>query len=100
MTEGYQWQLNGANLAGATNATLTLTIRKGVKFSDVRPDSPAAKAGFKAGDVLVQFGGKPIDNLYDFTYALRSKQPGDKVQVKVIRDGKTIEESVLLTRRP
>ena len=42
----------------------------GVKFSDVRPDSPAAKAGLKGGDVMVQFGDKPIKNLYDFTDAL------------------------------
>jgi Peptidase family M28/PDZ domain/PA domain len=73
---------------------------KGVKFADVSAGSPAAKAGFKGGDVMVEFDGKKIDNLYDFTYALRAKQPGDKVQVKVIRDGKTIEETVLLTRRP
>jgi aminopeptidase YwaD len=73
---------------------------KGVKFADISAGSPAAKAGFKAGDVMVEFDGKKIDNLYDFTYALRTKQPGDKVQVKVIRDGKTIEETVLLTKRP
>src|SRR2546429_1008946 len=35
----------------------------GVKFSDVRDGSPAGKAGFKAGDVLVEFDGKTIDNL-------------------------------------
>jgi hypothetical protein len=40
---------------------------KGVKFADVREGSPAAKAGLKAGDVMVEFDGKPIDNLYDFT---------------------------------
>ena len=73
---------------------------KGVKFADVSAGSPAAKAGFKAGDVMVEFDGKKIDNLYDFTYALRAKQPGDKVLVKVIRDGKSIEETVLLTKRP
>ena len=73
---------------------------KGVKFADISAGSPAAKAGFKAGDVMVEFDGKKIDNLYDFTYALRAKQPGDKVQVKVIREGKTIEETVLLTKRP
>src|SRR5579863_6591202 len=39
----------------------------GVKFSDVKPNSPAAKAGLKAGDILIQFGDKPIKNLYDFT---------------------------------
>ena len=48
----------------------------GVKFSDVRPGSPAAKAGFKAGDILVQFGDKPIHNLYDFTDALAPQQGG------------------------
>jgi hypothetical protein len=73
---------------------------KGVKFADLTPGSPAAKAGFKAGDVMVEFDGKKIDNLYDFTYALRAKQPGEKVQVKVLRDGKAVEETVLLTKRP
>ena len=48
----------------------------GVKFSDVRPGSPAAKAGLKAGDVLVQYGDKPINNLYDFTDALRRSKVG------------------------
>jgi membrane-associated protease RseP (regulator of RpoE activity) len=58
---------------------------KGVKFADIRDGSPAAKAGLKAGDVLVEFDGKPIENLYDFTYALRAKKPGDEVMVKVMR---------------
>ena len=73
---------------------------KGVKFADVRDGSPAAKAGFKAGDVMVDFDGKPITNLYDFTYALQSKKPGDEVMVKVLRDGKPLEAKVLLTKRP
>jgi S1-C subfamily serine protease len=73
---------------------------KGVKFVDIAAGSPAAKAGFKAGDVMIEFDGKKIDNLYDFTYALRAKKPGDQVLVKVLRDGKPIEETVLLTARP
>jgi Zn-dependent M28 family amino/carboxypeptidase len=71
----------------------------GVKFSDVRPGSPAAKAGFKAGDVLVQFGDKPIKNLYDFTDALRRSKVGDVVAVKVLRGGKPITASVKLEQR-
>ncbi len=71
----------------------------GVKFSDVRPGSPAAKAGLKAGDVLVQFGGKPINNLYDFTDALRRSKVGDVVEVKVLRDGKPVTASVKLEQR-
>ena len=72
---------------------------KGVKFSDVRPGSPAEKAGLKAGDVLVQFGDKPINNLYDFTDALRRSKVGDVVEVKVLRDGKPVTASVKLEQR-
>jgi Peptidase family M28/PDZ domain/PA domain len=71
----------------------------GVRFSDVRPGSPAAKAGLKGGDVLIQFGDKPIKNLYDFTDALRRSKVGDEVEVKVLRDGQTITAKVKLEQR-
>ena len=74
-------------------------IENGVKFSDVRPGSPAAKAGLKAGDILVQFGDKPIKNLYDFTDALRRSKVGDVVEVKVLRDGQPITAKVKLEQR-
>jgi aminopeptidase YwaD len=72
---------------------------KGVRFADVRDGTPAAKAGLKAGDILIEFDGKEIANLYDFTYALRAHKPGDLVPVKVLRGDKTIEAKVLLTER-
>lgn len=71
----------------------------GVKFSDVRPGSPAAKAGLKAGDILIQFGDKQIKNLYDFTDALRRSKVGDVVEVKVLRGSETITASVKLEQR-
>jgi len=71
----------------------------GVKFSDVKPGSPAAKAGLKAGDILTQFGDKPIGNLYDFTDALRRSKVGDIVAVTVMRDGQPIKASVKLEQR-
>jgi Peptidase family M28/PDZ domain/PA domain len=71
----------------------------GVRFSDVKPGSPAAKAGLKAGDVLVQFGAKPIKNLYDFTDALRRSKVGDVVPVTVLRDGKELKVDVKLEQR-
>ena len=82
-----------------TIRTSAQACRRGVKFADVRDGSPAAKAGLKAGDILVEFDGKRIQNLYDFTYALRAKKPGDTVLVKVIRSGQTIEAKVLLAER-
>jgi hypothetical protein len=72
---------------------------KGVRFSDVQPNSPAAKAGLRAGDVLVKFGDKTIMNLYDFTDALRSSKVGDVVEVTVERDGKPLQASVTLEQR-
>ena len=72
---------------------------KGVRFADVRDGTPAAKAGLKAGDILIEFDGKEIGNLYDFTYALRAHKPGDLVTVKVLRGSQPIEAKVLLTER-
>ncbi|MBI3404614.1 MAG: M20/M25/M40 family metallo-hydrolase [Acidobacteria bacterium] len=72
---------------------------EGVKFGDVREGSPAALAGFKAGDILVEFGGKPIKNLYDFTFALREHKPGDEVSVTVLRGKERITAPVKLTPR-
>ena len=72
---------------------------KGVLFSAVQDNSPAAKAGLKAGDLLVEFDGKVIQNLNDYAYALRAKQPGDIVQVVVKRQGHDVKTAVLLEAR-
>ena len=72
---------------------------KGVLFADVQNNSPAAKAGLKQGDLMVEFDGKPIQNLYDFTYALRAKKPGDVVEVAVKRNGQDVKVNVALEAR-
>jgi hypothetical protein len=71
----------------------------GVLFADVRADSPAGRAGLKPGDLLVEFAGAPIKNLYDFTDALGSKKPGDVVAVVVKRNGQSIKVDVTLEVR-
>jgi Zn-dependent M28 family amino/carboxypeptidase len=71
----------------------------GVLFADVQPNSPAAKAGLKPGDLLIEFGGMMIDNLYDFTYALRAHKPGEVVQVVVKRNGQNVQAAVTLEAR-
>jgi hypothetical protein len=73
---------------------------QGVKFAEVRTGSPAAQAGLRGGDVMISFAGLPIKTLYDFTFALREKKPGDKVEVVVLRDGKEMKVTVELTNRP
>jgi len=84
-------QARRAGAVAATGHTSALsrlrTNRKWSALFRLKPGSPAAKAGFQAGDVLIQFGDKPIKNLYDFTDALRRSKVGDTVQVTVSRDG-------------
>jgi S1-C subfamily serine protease len=74
-------------------------IPDGLRFSDVRPGSPADKAGLKGGDILFEFEGRPVQNLYDFTYALRARKPGETVTVKVRRGDRVIEAGVVLGER-
>jgi len=74
-------------------------VPNGVRFSDVRAGSPAAKAGLRGGDILIEFDGKAIQNLYDYTYALRARKPGDVVKVKVMRGGAPVEADVALEAR-
>jgi S1-C subfamily serine protease len=60
----------------------------GARVGDILPDSPAAKAGVKVGDIVVEFDGKAIKNGEDLDKALKEKKPGDKVKIKVKRAGK------------
>jgi hypothetical protein len=74
-------------------------VPRGVRFADITPGSPAALAGLKAGDILVKFGADAVQNLYDFTYALRAHKAGDEVDVEVLRNDKSVTAKVKLTER-
>ena len=71
----------------------------GVRLTGVRADSPADKAGIKAGDVIVEFAGKPIKDLYAYTDALYAQKPGDTVDVVVMRGSERLTVKVTLGRR-
>jgi hypothetical protein len=63
---------------------------KGVKLSGVRGGSPAEKAGLKGGDVIVEFGGQKIANIYDYTYALDAVKIGQPVDIVVLRGNQSV----------
>jgi Tol biopolymer transport system component len=67
---------------------------QGVKLSGVRAGGPADKAGLKGGDVIVEFGGSRIANIYDYTYALDAVKIGQPVTVVVLRNGERVSVSV------
>lgn len=64
---------------------------KGVRISGASKGSPAEAAGLKEKDVIVEFDGTKIENLYDYVYALQSVKPNKETVMKVLRNGKTEE---------
>lgn len=57
----------------------------GMLLDGVRDDSPAAKAGLKAGDRIVKIGTREVKNVYDYTYALGEMKAGQEYVVEVMR---------------
>ena len=68
---------------------------KGVKLSGVRGGSPAEKAGLRGGDVIVEFAGQRIANIYDYTYALDAVKIGQPTTIVILRQGE--RKSLTLT---
>lgn len=71
----------------------------GMRFDGVTPGSPAASAGFIAGDVLIQIDETEIHSLRDFSDCLKSYTPGEKVTAIVLRDGKEVSAELTLAAR-
>jgi hypothetical protein len=63
----------------------------GVKISGTRGGSPAEKAGIKSGDVIVEFAGQKVANIYDYTYALDAVKIGQPVKIVVQRGAERVE---------
>jgi hypothetical protein len=57
----------------------------GMILDGVRDNSPAAKAGLKAGDKITKLAGKDVRNAMDYTYVLGSMKPGEEYEVEIIR---------------
>ncbi len=71
----------------------------GLRLSGVRSGSPAEQAGLTGGDVVIQFGGKDVNDIYDYTYALRDHAPGDSVMIRVRRDDQLLDLTAVLGKR-
>ena len=67
-----------------------------MKITGVKEGSPAEKGGLQPGDVITNFGGTEIKNIYDYTYCLGKYKAGDEVEIVVLR-GENEDEEVTLT---
>ena len=73
---------------------LGLDAPEGAVIEAVSKDSPAAKAGLKAGDIIVSFAGKEITELQDLTRSVARTAPDEDADVTVLRRGERIAVQV------
>jgi S1-C subfamily serine protease len=79
-------------------AYFKLPGKSGVLVSSVDADGPAAKAGMKAGDVILKFDGKAIEDGGDLREAVSDAEGGKEVTVTVQRDGRPLDLKVTLAK--
>jgi len=78
------------NVTDGMRKQFDIKAAKGAIITTVEPDGPADKAGFKQYDVIVELNGQPIEDSNDLKFKIADIEPGKKISVKVIRDGKEV----------
>lgn len=74
--------------------------RRGALVERVAPGSPAATAGLRPGDVVVDVGGSAVEDVADLMRAVRHHEPGQRIPVVVERDDDTVELLAVLGTVP
>jgi len=85
-------------LTPALVKSLNLSDAHGALVAEVAPDSPAAKAGIKQGDVIVGVAGHPVTRSSDLPAVIANIEPGHPVALSVLRDGKTMTLNPTIAR--
>ena len=75
-------------------------IPEGIYVQSVENFSPAEKAGFKIGDVIIQIDGKDVKNMDELNEIKYQHNIGDTVTLKILRDGKEMELTLTLAEQP
>jgi serine protease Do len=79
--------------------SLNLTAEGGALVAGVIKGDPAEKAGLKAGDVIVEFDGRPVRSDRELVAVVGNAQVGRKIALKVVRDGKSLPIEVKVAKR-
>ncbi len=91
----------GVRLAGEPPmeiAELGFDPNMATKIVYVVPNAPASKAGLKEGDVIVRIGGQPAGDSGAIRTSLSTREPGDEIEVLLIRNGEKVSKVVKLQR--
>jgi serine protease Do len=86
--------------AAATSLGVMRNVGEMAVVTDVTEPSPAADAGIKAGDIIVEFNGKPVPKSHDFPSVIADTPPGQKITLKLVRDKKEQTVGVKLGELP
>ncbi len=84
------------NISSSMAKALQMDDDGGVLIGEVINDSPADKAGLQDGDVVLKYDGTTIGNNKDLLKAVKKSTVGDKVKIKILRDGKTKNINVVV----
>ncbi|MCG7854079.1 MAG: DegQ family serine endoprotease [Methanosarcinaceae archaeon] len=77
-----------------------LDDHKGILVAEVTEDSPAEKAGLRQGDVIIELGGKAVEEVGTFRNQVSLKAPGTKEKITVLRDGKRQTLTITIGKLP
>jgi serine protease Do len=88
-----------ADLSPEDAERFDLPVDSGVIIDNVEPGSPGARAGLRTGDIITGLEGDPIEDSGDLLGALRDYQPGDSVELSIVRDGEERTAEVTLGER-
>jgi S1-C subfamily serine protease len=71
----------------------------GVRVTGLVPDSPAAKAGIREGDIIIRVNDTAVGNLQEYSNLLRALSPGQRVTVVLRRGSEDVKVDVTLAER-
>jgi serine protease Do len=89
-----------APVDGPAAKRLGMSSPHGALVGDVVQGGPADRAGFKAGDVILEFGGEKIEDGGRLPWIIARTRAGEAIEVKVLRDGKEYQVEVVLIPMP
>ena len=89
---GIRWQPITPGIAGTYN----LPVEWGAYVTDIMAGSPAAAANLRQGDIITRIGDVPLDASHSYINALFTYQPGDKISIELVRNGRNVELEVTL----
>lgn len=75
------------------------TTARGVVVSDIRPGSASHAAGLRDGDVIFRMDTKQIQDVSDLVYYIRTKEPGDSIEIEFLRGNETLKCTAKLAGR-